>query len=348
VTSPHYLDTLGIGEAAAGLPEQITAALATSADVLAASTLPDLGALRSVAIVGMGASGLAGDVAAAYGAPRAPVPIWAGHHSELPAFVGPYTLVIALSWSGTTGETVSAVAAALEAGAPAVVVTGGGALADLAAASGLTRFTLPPGLPAARTALGAMVVPVLLTLAHIGLIPEATPSLASTAAALARRRDALAASPGPAEEVARLIGRTIPLIYGASGLGAVAARRWKHQINLNAKTPAFCSVQPELSHDEVAGWGQHGDMTRQIFTLITLRQAGEPPAVARQFELANDITDEVMANILSVWAEGDDDLGRFFDHALFGDFVSLHLAGREGIDPGPTPVVDDLRQTTQS
>jgi hypothetical protein len=55
-----------------------------------------------------------------------------------------------------------------------------------------------------------------------------------------------------------------------------------------------------------------------------------------------------MANILSVWAEGDDDLGRFFDHALFGDFVSLHLAGREGIDPGPTPVVDDLRQTTQS
>jgi glucose/mannose-6-phosphate isomerase len=145
--------------------------------------------------------------------------------------------------------------------------------------------------------------------------------------------------------VARRIGRTIPLVYGSTGLTAVAARRWKSQVNENAKTPAFSAVQPELSHNEVAGWGQHGDVTRQVFSLVTLRHAGEHPQVARRFALVVDATDEVMANVIPVWAEGHDDLSRFFDLALFGDFVSLHLAGREGIDPGPVPALSDLEAT---
>ena len=29
---------------------------------------------------------------------------------------------------------------------------------------------------------------------------------------------------------------------------------------------------------------------------------------------------------------------------LIGDFVSLHLAAREGIDPGPVPVLDELKR----
>jgi glucose/mannose-6-phosphate isomerase len=159
---------------------------------------------------------------------------------------------------------------------------------------------------------------------------------------LRRRRDALLAPGSPAEEVARLIGRTIPLVYGSIGLNAVAARRWKTQVNENAKTPAFSAVQPELSHNEVAGWGQHGDVTRQVLSLVTLRHAGEHPQVARRFALVVEATDEVMANVIPVWAEGSDDLSRVLALALFGDFVSLHMAGREGIDPGPVPALREV------
>ena len=31
-----------------------------------------------------------------------------------------------------------------------------------------------------------------------------------------------------------------------------------------------------------------------------------------------------------------------FDLVLFGDMVSLELAGQEGLDPGPVPVIDEL------
>jgi glucose/mannose-6-phosphate isomerase len=160
---------------------------------------------------------------------------------------------------------------------------------------------------------------------------------------LRRRRDALVAARSPAEEVARRIGRTMPLVYGSVGTSAVAAQRRKTQINANAKTPAFAAVQPELSHNEVAGWGQHGDVTRQVLSLVTLRHAAEGPLVARRVAFVNQVIDEVMADVIPVWTEGEDDLARLFDLSLFGDFVSLHLAGREGTDPGPVPAVEDGR-----
>jgi glucose/mannose-6-phosphate isomerase len=79
-----------------------------------------------------------------------------------------------------------------------------------------------------------------------------------------------------------------------------------------------------------------------VLSLVTLRHAGEHPQVARRFALVIDATDEVMAQVIPIWAEGADDLGRFFDLALFGDLVSLHMAGREGTDPGPVPALNDV------
>jgi len=343
VIRPSYPDSLCIWDAVVGLPEQIEQARVASTEVLSGVTLPVADDIRSIAVFGMGPSGTAGDVVAASSAAYSSVPVWVGKGYDVPAFVGPHTLVFAVSFSGETEETVATASAAADAGAHVVAVTGDGPLADFAAAAKVTRFMVPAGLKASRTALGATVVPLLMTLAECGVIPDISHRLAAIAEALGRRRDTLVALPSEAEEVARSIGRTIPLIYGASDFGAAAAQRWKTQINENAKTPAFSAALPELSHNEVAGWGQHGDVTRQVFSLITLRQAGEHPQVARQFDLVIDATDEVMSHVIPVWSQGHDDLGRFFDLALFGDLVSLHLAGREGIDPGPVPALDDVR-----
>ncbi len=342
MTAAPYLDTLGMWDAVSAQPEQWRTALASSLEVLDSAALPEPDAIRSVALFGMGTSGTAADAVAAYGAGRSRLPIWVGKDYGAPAFVAPHTLVCALSYSGDTEETCAAAADAAALGAPVVVVSSGGALAALAAEAGFTRLPVTADLPASRCALGALAVPLLTVLARLGILPDVVPSLDAALASLRRRRDALVAPTGAAAAVARLIGRTIPLVYGSTGLTAVAAQRWKTQVNENAKTPAFFAVLPELSHNEVAGWGQHGDVTRQVLSLVTLRHGGEHPQVARRFTLVVDATDEVMANVIPVWAEGEDDLGRFLDLALFGDFVSLHMAGREGIDPGPAPALSDV------
>jgi glucose/mannose-6-phosphate isomerase len=133
----------------------------------------------------------------------------------------------------------------------------------------------------------------------------------------------------PAAALARRIGRTIPLIHGGGAVGGAAAQRWKTQINENAKTPAFWSVQPELCHNEVVGWGQHGDVTRQLITQIALRHEAEHPQVSRRFDLVADLLREVVAGTEEVWAEGDGELAQLLDLVLFGDFVSLWMAAQE-------------------
>jgi glucose/mannose-6-phosphate isomerase len=344
VSQASYLDTAGIWDATVAGPEQALAALAQASVLLDEVVLPAPDEIDSIVVFGMGTSATAAELVAAYGNAHGSRPITVSSGYEAPSFAGPRTLAFALSFGGDTEETRTTAAEVAERGAHLVTVSGGGALSRLAASASPDpiRFGLPHHLPAGRTALASLAIPVLLTLSRLGIVADAAPLLNAAFSSLRRRRDTLLVPGGAAEEVARRIGRTIPLVYGSNGVTAVAARRWKTQINENAKTPAFFAVQPDLSHNEVAGWGQHGDVTRQVLSLITLRHHGEHPHVARRFDLVVEATDEVMANIIPVWTEGNEDLVRFFDLALFGDLVSLHLAGRERIDPGPVPALSDV------
>ncbi len=339
--SPLAVDSLAMWSLAAGLPEQIVAGFDAGRAV---GDLPDGDRIDSVAVVGMGGSGISGDVLAAAASGTCPVPVVPVKTYELPRWVGPRSLVFSVSCSGDTEETLSATEAAVAAGASLVAVTGGGALARLAAEHGAPVVPVPSTIPQPRAAIGAMAVPLLVMADRLGLLPGMQDQLAASFDHLARRRDQLVGSDSPAKEVARRIGRTIPLIHGAHGLGAVAASRWKTQVNENAKAPAFWSAQPELCHNEIAGWGQYGDMTRQVLTAIELRTADEHPQVARRFAWVSELLLEVVAEVVTVWAQGDSPIARFFDLVLVGDFVSLHLAGREGIDPGPVPVLQDLKR----
>jgi glucose/mannose-6-phosphate isomerase len=346
VTETPYLDTLGLWEAAAALPEELSEGLDTAHGALQVLGPTDATAVRTVAAFGLGTGGTACEAAAALVAPLLPVSFWLGHGDEVPAFVDEHTLVLAVSCSGDTAETVIAAADAAARGARVVTVGGDaeGALARLAADAGLPWCPVAPrggSGESSRAGLGAATVALLVALSRAGLIPDCAPSVSVTAAALARRRDAFLVDGGPAHELARHIGRTIPLVYGSSGVGGVSARWWKARVNLNAKAPAFAAVLPDLTYDELAGWGQGGDVTRQTMSLVLLRHGGESPRAAGLFAAVRAATEEVMADVIEVHGEGDDDLCRFFDLALLGELVSLHLAAREGVDPGPTPVVDE-------
>ncbi|MGP8059058.1 MAG: SIS domain-containing protein [Acidimicrobiales bacterium] len=336
---PLPVDSQSMWEATAGLPEQVAAAAAASA----AGPLPE-GPITNVVVLGMGGSGIAGDVLAAVAGPESAVPVSVVKSYEAPAFVGPDTLVFAVSCSGETEETLAAATAALEAGAALVAVTGGGSLAALAESSGSAVLAVPAGIPQPRAALGAMAVPPLVVLDRLGLLVGVGPRLDAAVNQLERRRDELVGGGGPAEVVARRIGRTFPLVHGSPGLAGVAAQRWKTQVNENAKSPAFYAVEPELCHNEVAGWGEHGDITRQVLTLVTLRRDGEDPRIAARFALVEDLLLEVVADMVEVRAAGEGELAQFFDLVLQGDFVSLHLAGHEGVDPGPVPALGEIKR----
>jgi glucose/mannose-6-phosphate isomerase len=323
-----------------GLPEQVASAADRAKDL---SRLPLIDDVTSVVVLGMGGSGIAGDIVAAVAGPFMPVPVVVAKSYELPAFVGDGTLVFAVSFSGDTEETVEATSEAAVQGAKVVVVSGGGELTRLGEAWDAPMVAVPDDIPQPRAAVGALAIPPLIVLEQVGLFPGARRWVDEAVRGLVARRDELSGDDTLVTDLARRIGRTIPLIYGGGAVGAVAAQRWKTQMNENAKVPAFWNAQPELCHNEIAGWGQHGDLTRQAITLIALRHDFEHPQVMRRFELVFRMVDEVVANIAQIEARGEGQLAQLLDLILVGDLTSLHLALNEGIDPGPAPALDEIK-----
>ncbi len=334
------IDSLGMFEATLELPEQFEGAVASAN---AADGLPPGEGISSVVVLGMGGSGISGDVLAAIAGPSSPVPVVVSKQYECPSFVGPDTLVFAVSFSGNTEETIAATHEAVGAGARLVVVSAGGHLARIADEWGAPVIAVDPTIPMPRAGIGAVSVPLLLTMERLGLLDGAGAQVQATIDQLRTRRDELATPDSAAARLAREIGRTMPIIYGGGALGETAAWRWKGQVNENPKVAAFANRIPELTHNEVCGWGQHGDVTRQVFSLLLLRHDFEHRQVQRRFDLVAEACDEVVAAIHSVQAQGDGPLAQLFDLIFFGDMVTLHMAQDEGLDPGPVPILDDFK-----
>ena len=344
-------DSLGFLDAVAGLPEQLALAAQTSgaeiAAAVAAGRLPTADAIDNVVVLGMGGSGISGDVLAAVANSTLPVPVTVLKQYRTPKFVGPRTLVLAVSYSGGTEETASMAEGALERGAPLVVISKGGELGALAEQSDSLRISCPDGfLP--RAALGALIAPLFLTLEGVGMLPDAPAWIADAQTQLAARRDrcdsSVTGTANPAREIARKIGRTIPLIYGGGALGAVAAMRWKCDVNENAKAPAFWNTHPELDHNEICAWGQNGDVTRQILTVVELRHGFEHERLEPRFAVVRELMREAVHEILEVRAEGNGRLAQLLDLMYLGDWVSCYLALDNDVDPGPIDAIFALKQ----
>lgn len=339
-------DSLGFLDAVAGLPEQLVAAHEAAASALSADNLPAAADIRNIVVLGMGGSGIAGDVLAAVANGMLPVPVTVLKQYRTPAFVGPHTLVFAVSYSGGTEETLSMTTGALDAGATVVAVASGGPLAELVTGRGGLHVACPPGyMP--RAALGALVAPIFVALFRMGMLSDAHALLVGAQDQLARRRDTcrpeVTGAANPAREIARRIGRTIPLVYGGGALGAVAAMRWKADVNENAKAPAFWNTHPELDHNEICGFGQHGDVTRQILTLVELRHGFEHERLTPRFAGTRAQIEECVADVLEVRAEGDGRLAQLLDLMYLGDWVSCYLALDNDVDPGPIPAITTLK-----
>ena len=232
---------------------------------------------------------------------------------------------------------------------------------ELAAEWGIPVVPLDASIPMPRAGIGAVSVTPLVLLERMGFVSGITEQISATVAQLRRRGDQLAVGvPGaddgsgdrvpvdPSTFIARRIGRTIPLVYGGGVLGEAAAWRWKGQFNENPKVPSWPNRVPELTHNEIAGWAVNGDVTRQVFTLVLLRHDFEHPQVAARFAIIEEVCDEIVADVLTVRAEGDGPLAQFMDLTLIGDVASLHLAVALGVDPGPIPLLDDIKERLRS
>jgi glucose/mannose-6-phosphate isomerase len=320
----------------AGAGGQARAALAAAEAALLVGPLPDV-----VVVAGMGGSGVAGDVLAARAFASSPVPVLPVKGDRLPAFVGPGTLLLAVSYSGATAETLTAVEQGLEAGARLVAVAAGGPLAELAASRSAPLVLVEAGRQP-RAAFWSLVVPVCLAAEAAGVLPPLRDEVCAAADALDAEAEALGpqvpAAANPAKQAAARLHGRLPVVWGSGQLGAVAAGRFRTQCNENAKVSVVSAALPEADHNDVMALeGGLGDDRE----LVLLRDvAGEHERDARRIAA---VCQAVGADPVVALAGDGPELARLARLVAFADFTSVYLAVARGVDPTPIHTLDRVK-----
>jgi len=340
-------DMLG---AIAGLPRQLSAGYAVARSslsgvfVAAGDAAPAPPARASGLVVcGMGGSAIGADLVLAC-LPGLPVPVAVVRGYGLPAWAGPDALVVAVSYSGDTEETLACAAEALERGCRPICIASGGALAALAGERGLPLLMLPAG-GQPRASLGYLSMPLLATLEAAGLCADSSADVGETIALLRAGNEALGPQASKATNAARrLAGRLHQkqvVVYGA-GLTVPAARRWKGQVNENAKAPAFWNELPELDHNELMGWTSLPHVAAATLAVF-LEDAQGDARLLRRIALTAAALEARGVAVERVETRGSSRLARLFSLVQLGDYVSFYLALLYGVDPTPVGAIQDLK-----
>jgi glucose/mannose-6-phosphate isomerase len=314
---------------------------------------------RAVVVVGMGGSGIAADVAVAVCGRTCPVPVVPHRGHRLPGWVGPMDLVIAVSCSGSTEETLAATDEAVRRGCR--VVTVGAAASPIAARSDggravHLRVDAHGRMP--RANLWGLAVPVLLVLDAVGLADVPRDLLARTADELDRIAERCA--PGvdtlenPAKTLALALAGSLPYVWGASDVANVAAARTVAQLAENAKYPGIAGALTEVHHNQVVVMaGVFGSLGGEVaeddifrdrvddgpgwprMRLLVLRDTEELPQVTARAEASHRVAEEYAVPSSELAAEGEHPLSRLASLVAPLDFATVYLALLQGIDPSP-------------
>jgi glucose/mannose-6-phosphate isomerase len=335
------IDRSGMLAVVAAMPEMLQQAQQFSAGV----TVPAQ-PVSQVIVAGMGGSAIAGDLAADLFYRKAKVPLTTIRGYNLPEAVNASTLVIALSYSGETEETLSAVKEAEKKGARVVCLTSGGKLREIAEAKKYPVFLIPSGYQP-RAALPFLLVCLLAALEKAGIIAPQSAELAEAVSLLQKLREeykpARPARTNPAKQLAKKLQGKIPLIFGAAGTTGAVAYRAKCQFNENGKATALANVFPELNHNEIVNISvlKKDD---NPFALIILRDDEDPERVKKRIEITKSLITRQLGAANELSGQGKSPLARALSLIYCLDHVSVYLAIISEVDPTPVEIITRLKK----
>jgi glucose/mannose-6-phosphate isomerase len=306
---------------------------------------PDYRDVEKVVILGMGGLVIAGDLLRSLVALESPVPVFVHRDYGLPLLVDDRTLLIAMSYTGDTEETVSGFEAGLSTGAKKLVITTGGRLLALARANGVPAFVFNYK-STVRGALGYGLMPLLAIAGKAGIVADKAGDVEEAAVVMegmaGRIGEDVPLARNPAKQLAEKLEGRLPVIYGA-GILLEVAFRWKTQLNENSKLWALCEELPEANHNAIVGFGLPREIAARTFAVF-LQAPALHPRIRLRYEFTRRTLAEAGVPSEAVDAEGKSPLAQVMSSVLFGDYVSLYLAILAGVDPSPTTVIADLKR----
>lgn len=303
----------------------------------------DFGEISNIVYAGMGGSALAALLVHTW--PKLTLPFEVVRDYDLPAYVGPQTLVIAASYSGNTEETLAALEQAEAAQAQIAVIAGGGKLQEAAESKGYLRGVLPKVVQPRYAVLSNFKLLLDILAAAKVLTEDISSELASASRFLDGSVQAwlptVPTSQNPAKKLAlEAIGKSV-VVYGGPKLSS-AAYKWKISFNENAKQVAWAGRYPEFNHNEFIGWSKQP--VDKPYLVIDLRSSLEHERVQKRFEVSERLLSGMRPAPEIVEAQGTTVLEQLLWTIALGDFVSLYTGIANGLNPAPVDLVEKFKK----
>lgn len=335
------LDTLKMIDLTMNYPQQFREGLAIGM----AFPLPSRPErVDEVVILGTGGgSAASANLLRSYLFDRCQVPIISIQGYNAPGYIDQHSIVFAVSHSGKTEEILSAASQALLKGATVIGLGAGGRLRDLLTEAGAPYVEVPGGFMP-RIAIGYIMMPVLALLNRWGLTPdfdgEFEPAVEAMVRLAERYSPETPLEQNRAKQLAEAMGSYLPVIYGFAEQYDAVAWRIKNQLGENSKYIAFWNTIPHLHHDEAVGWDMQPELAKRLGFLLLRDDQEETAQMQKRWEATTEILAERMGRVETVWAQGEGRLARMLSLVMLGDFFSIYMAIRKGVDPTPVAIID--------
>jgi glucose/mannose-6-phosphate isomerase len=302
-------------------------------------------ATQGAFLTGMGGSAIAGDLARILIDPETELRLSVVRSPELPLAVGPHTVTILASYSGNTWETLAAYTEAGRRGARRIAMSSGGELAHRAEQDGVPFLQLPPGMPP-RCAVGYMLGSLL------GLCDRFFPESNDARIRRASRhvqelQRSLLSTRGVAARLATRVGARIPFVFTETGFGPLA-RRWKTQIEENAKRIATYDEVPELWHNAIVGWDAMPPRPSLAIAVLMLEWSGASAMTQKGLRYFERLLRNRKVLVAAVPLVPEDRLEALLSGISIGDHFSLFLAEQAHVDPYGIEAIARLRKTMEA
>ena len=320
---------------------------------------------KSIVVSGLGGSGIIGElIFDLFSESRSKRIIHVLKDYHLPSHIDQSSVVIGVSCSGNTEETLSTLYEAIGRGIECHAFGTGGELEKISQFASNYYFTRAEAFKVPRSSLPGIFYPVLKFLVSNSLIEIQSDEIEESLRALSIvQKNCVDLKNSKSLGMARMLTRSksFPLIYTSRRTRA-AGMRFRQSLNENAKLHGFDGVVPELCHNDIVGWDARiskrnpqgsspdsDDPSRGGSNpVFLLRFPDDPLEISTRMDIVSDIVRKNGGIVVEAPHEGKSYLARTMSMIYYLDFCSYYCAIFRRVNPISTPSIDFLKAELKS
>ena len=298
-----------------------------------------------IRFLGLGGSAIGGDIIRDWLGPGIVGGVTVDRNYLLSAPIRKDSLVICCSYSGNTAETLSMLSIALKSKAKNIIlISSDGKLAGIARSKHLPFIRLDK-VPMPRASLPMVFAAVATVLDRIGTTEGACRSMLGSLSSCRKyiKSELAIGVPterNPAKQSAHTIYGFVPVAIAPVTIESIA-RRWKTQMNENAKQHCFYGTFPEITHNEIVPWSR--DDRSQGFVAVTVHDLCDNRSLKSGFDRFTE-TMRRSVRTIDVRPRGKNRIEAMMNNILLADFTSVYSAFLSGVDPTPVEEIVEFKK----